>query len=323
MFRLVVAVTAPPPALAQQTPTPPAKADQREIDPYCPFIGVDIEHGDALRQACSFAVSLRKKLPNFTCNETMKRFVDQPPGAGKFPRPPKQYDEIQMRVRYENGSEEFSDVTRNGTPVSDLSILGGSWSEGEFGSFLRGVFSPDSLSQFRFKKTFSVKGENALIFQYRVEQERNDFWVLQTWEKPVSSTTHTKGAVASAPPAKGAAARSGIRGEVWVRESDFHLMRFTMQATDIAKDFPMQFVGNDVAYSDTAMGDGTTFVLPSVSRSTVCPLNGLCQNNLLQFQNCQKFKVETRILPAQEVTRREGAFSLDICDSLDASPGCC
>jgi hypothetical protein len=266
-------------------------SDSLEIDSYCGSLTNSIEHGDALRHACGFALSLKERLPNFTCDETMKRFtiprVDV--GSTSLSRLPKQYDTISMRVSYEDGQERYSDIARDGSNITDLSFLAGSWSQGEFGSFLRGIFGSETSARFRFRKRASLKGEKALVFEYRVGQAKNNFWLLQTWERSVGGE-----------PSKSSAARPGIHGQLWLSESDFHLVRFEMEATDVAADFPMQTVKNDVLYADTQMGDGTKFVLPALSTSTVCSAAlHLCQENQLEFLNCHKFGVKTRILPVQ------------------------
>lgn len=279
-------------AFATAQGVPSAGAGSIDIDSHCTSLTANVKNGDALFRVCGFALSLKQKLPNFTCDQTLKRFyLDPTLDTNRAARSlsPKEYDTVTMRVQYESGRERYSNIVRNDVQISDLSLLGGAWSEGEFGSFLRGVFKPESNARFRFRKKATLRAKSALVFEYRIDQKANNFWLLQVW------TPQTEGTIQ-----KSRVVKPGIRGEVWVTEADPKLLWFTMEATDVASDFPMQGVRNLVSYADTPMGDGTTFVLPTSSVFVLCSSALKCQENRMRFENCHKFGVDTRILPTTE-----------------------
>jgi hypothetical protein len=247
------------------------------IESYCGSFANNVEHGEALRDACRFVLTLREKLPNFICDQTTERHNMPPVGMYR----PFSGESITARVRYEDGRESYSNILVGGKPVAQMSEVVGSWSNGEFGSFLRAVVGPASAPQFKFKKRSSLRGKEALVFEYRVEQRNNKSWSL---EAPT-----------------GLPLLPGIRGELWINAPNHHLLRLVMEATDVDRDFYLQKVKNTVDYADTHMGDGTDFVMPTGSEARSCFPTQWCQRNVLRFTNCHKFGVNTRILPTDAV----------------------
>lgn len=235
-------------------------------------------HGDALESACGFVLSLRQKLPNIICDQTTTRYYAV---TGKRVR----HDKITSHVRYENGRESYTDIKgSDGKFAEQMSDLEGSWSEGEFGSCLRGVIQPESKPRFTFEKRAKLRGKQALVFKFEVLRNNNATWYLQ-WQRSYK-------------------AWPGIKGELWIEEANFLLMRLDMRATDLDKSFPLDSASYLIDYANMRLGDDTEFVLPTGSMMKMCESHRpLCEVNELEFQNCHKFRAKSRILLPEKATK--------------------
>lgn len=269
-------VSVPPP---QSAPAAPSVFDLAltENDPgYCEYLSRGKEHPAALVAVCKFALSLRWKLPNVICDQERKLYQEGQLGEAV------RRQTITAKVRYEDGQEQYTDITINGKPSpSAKQDSVGTWSEGEFATGLRAVFLPQSATEFKFVKQEALRSARALVFDLRVHRINNRFWYLES---------------------SGRKTFPGYHGRLWINQSSLHLMRFERKLEEVEADFPIQQASTVIDYSDVDLADGTNFVLPlrgvDVTCATVDSLG--CWHNQLTFNHWHKFAAHARVVITQE-----------------------
>jgi len=267
-----------------QQPNPSAVASDSPTtsnDSFCDSIGKDIQHPEALTDACRFVLSLRNNLPNVICDQTTSRYVR--PSPERFGE--KLQDTVTAHVIYEDGRERYSDVRINGVVESKkLSEVEGQYSYGEFGTDLIFAFRAENHPVYRFLRKERFEHHHALVYEAKVSRENNNGWVIQ---------------------ANGHSTYPEFQAELWLDETSHQVLRFDL--TPIPEsDFPLSHVELLTQYESLALGDGTEFVLPVKSESTSCLWNGskhrlaFCNYSILVFKDCHKFRAKSRILTDQD-----------------------
>jgi VWFA-related protein len=244
---------------------------------YCKNVAQGKVWADSLKAVCEFALSLRWKLPNVIAEEIRHGYQESTHGGEELK------NSLTANVRYANGQEEYSDIRVNGKPVSSaLPQSSGIWSSGDYGAALRGIFVPGSATQFKFVREKALRSTPALVFEYRVERKNNRLWHLDSGKE----TTFP-----------------GYRGRLWIRKSNYQLLRLEQQMDDVEAGFPIQQASIIIDYSDIALADGTSFVLPVDAVDLICPTSAAnrCWHDRLTFKHWQKFAARARVLSADEM----------------------
>jgi VWFA-related protein len=250
-----------PPAASPQRVAPTFHAD------FCAWLPTDIPHADAVHGVCTYAMTLPTTIPNFICDERTSRYW----GDNPVPR-----DMISAVVRYEDGSESYTDVKVNGN-LAPVAISGspGLWSTGEFGSNLRAIFDVRNLPLFDFVGENTLNGHQVWMFSFRIVKQNDPMWRLHDAKQDL------------APP---------YAGELWVDQTNGTLLRFRQGTTDMPPKFAMRSAELLTDYALTAFADGTNFVLPI--EATVATRFGKepLRRNVVEFSNCHKFGAKFRIV---------------------------
>lgn len=244
---------------------------------YCESLARSKGRPDALEAVCQYALSLRWKLPNVICEQSRSRYQEGQTAAEA------QRNKVTARVRYEDGKEEYSDVKVDGKAVeTTVENSGEIWSQGEFALDLRGVFSPQVKTEFRFAKEDTLHATRVLIFDFKIDKKNNRMIGLAAGKITVYP---------------------GYRGRLWVDKAALRLMKFQLDVDDIESDFPMQQATTQIDYQNVALGDGTDFVLPVRAVDMNCPTGASihCWHDRLTFTHWHKFASRTRFL-AEEPT---------------------
>ena len=85
-----------------------------------------------------------ESLPNYFCQEHITRFASTTQKVDWRP-----LDVVSATVVFENGRDEYRNLTVNGKPVNKrMEDLGGAWSTGEFGTIAADLFSPATAAEF-------------------------------------------------------------------------------------------------------------------------------------------------------------------------------
>jgi VWFA-related protein len=196
-----------------------------------------------------------------------------------------QRDRITATVRFEDGQEQYSQITINGKPAP-AAMLGasGSWSQGEFAEDLRSVFWPQSAAEFKFTKAEVLHGIPVFVFSFKVARKNNRLRYLQGPE--------------------GVTTLPGYHGRLWINQSNSHLVRLEREVDDVGMDFPIQRADLAIDYADLSLADGSQFVLPVHAANLSCPgvASSHCWHNQIAFKHWHKFAARARVLTAEEET---------------------
>jgi VWFA-related protein len=255
---------------AESATASPASGPREEVfvgPDFCKWLPTSISHAQALRSVCEYAISLPQMMPNFICDQETSRYR----GENRVPR-----DLITALVRYEDGSESYSEIKLNGKPApSAITESPGLWSTGEFGSNLRAIFNLHNQPAFEFSGESALGGHAAWVFTYGIVRQNDPLWRLRTEDQVV------------APP---------YGGELWVDQKTGNLLRFRSVARDIPPTFPTQSAELQTDYDNVAFGDGTSFLLPVQATVATKYRGEESTRNVLQFRNCHKFRAKAHMV---------------------------
>lgn len=294
-----------PQAPAEQPSTQYAKEPEIiDIPVYCAHLSETVQHSSALASVCQFALFTLKRFPDLICQREMKsdwtefrrstagdavatydsRDTGAPPYFGRY-----HDDVLTAQVTYRDGQEYYDHLLLNGQPISSEasvlppSSLRGPWSIGEFGMILQAIFLPDSRTEFQFKKQTRLGSADALLFTFHVAAANNRYYFLFSEDKKWFPQ---------------------YRGELWVDENGFRLLRLERQTGRMAQ-YPIRSVNTTIQYAPVSLADGTTVVLPINSQVKTCTvLDGMtedtCSHSLVKFTDWHKFKTSTKVVTNPE-----------------------
>ena len=120
---------------------------------------------DLIRRATDAAMDFTESLPNYMCKENIARYRSETHTPNW-----EAIDIVAADVIYDNKVESYKNITVNGkTAKKSFEETGGTWSTGEFGSTLVSLFSPGTVTDFRYKKDSRAGGVMAKVYDYTVE----------------------------------------------------------------------------------------------------------------------------------------------------------
>jgi hypothetical protein len=208
-------------ALAHAQSAAPEAAEQKKI----------------LADATDYAFNHERSLPNFLCIQTTRRFQDYQ-GRDEW-RP---LDIIVERLAYFEHHEDYKVIEINGVPSSiEHEKLGGASSSGEFGSVMKGIFAPETATDFTWQTWFTLRGRKMHVYAYHVAVAKSDYHV----RVPELS----KDLVA------------GYHGLIFIDDRKHSVHRITLHADGIPPAFPIQDISLMLDYEYTRIGD-TDYLLP-------------------------------------------------------------
>jgi len=178
-----------------------------------------------------------ESLPNFICIQTTRRFGDFT-GQEKW-RP---IDIIVERLTYFEHKEDYKVLEVNGQPSSvSHEQLGGASSSGEFGSVMKGIFAPETETQFAWQGWFTLRGRQMHVYSYRVLKDKSDYHIVV--------------------PNQHIDLLAAYHGLVFVDARKHYVHRITLHADGIPPSFPIQDVSLALDYEYTRIGDAD-YLLP-------------------------------------------------------------
>jgi hypothetical protein len=225
---------------------------------------------DLIRRATDAAMDFTESLPNYVCRENVGRYVSQ----SHVPNW-QAVDIVGTDVIYENHKESYKNLTINGKAVKkSMEEMDGAWSTGEFGTILINLFSPGTVSEFKFVKDSRSGGILAKMYEFNVTHANS------TWQ------VHVGGQVYS----------PAYKGAVWIDPHSARVLRIEMQAYGFPQDFPTDHVESATDYEYTRLGDSQQYLLPVHSENLMCQRGSDdCSRNVIDFRNYRKYTGESTI----------------------------
>ena len=191
---------------------------------------------ELIEKAREIALEYTQHLPSFICLQVTQRYGNL---QGRETR--SKLDTINARLSFDADHHEKYEVI-NGGLVSNKKMeeLGGAVSTGEFGSLLQGVFDPATHAKFEWLRQAGLRGHAMEVYGYTVRKE------YSRWQLDYNHQQHTYPA---------------FRGLVWVDRETAKVLRLSMSAVEIEKDFPIKSADDTLDY-DWVTISGYTSLLP-------------------------------------------------------------
>jgi hypothetical protein len=248
-----------------------------------------------LSALCEFALTYRRELPDFICEQTSTHRAE----VGGRPS----VTVSKAQVTYQKGHEYYSNVTIDGKRCEDNSFDGkrcednsfaytnpmGFVSVGEFGSDLVDLFKPPIVARLKFRKIARLRKIPSAVYEFEIAANKNTFWMLRDGQ--------------------GATVYPELKGELWLNRQSGRLLRLELQTPHLPQSSEFRMVDITIDYEEIQIANAGTFLLPSQSQARVCMLGPevspkafqggrplVCTMNSIVFDNCRKFVVKTHIV---------------------------
>jgi hypothetical protein len=242
-------------AAAQSTTANPAPAERARI----------------LASARAYALDYSQTLPDFICTEVVRRYRDgMDPGTWELT------DTLTVRLSYYGHREDYKLILVNNKKADrSYEAMGGSISEGEFGSLLRQVFEAEESTEIRFARWDAIGDKRMAVFSYRMTAGHAHYAVNFVLNDQRYSTV------------------AGRRGLVYVEPASGQILRITSAADALPADFPVEKLTSTLDYAATAIGD-RTFLLPHAAEVEMH--TGTYQTrNSIEFLTYHKFDADVDV----------------------------
>jgi hypothetical protein len=223
-----------------------------------------------IRKAANAALDFTETLPNYVCQEMMARYQSESTPANF-----QAIDVVSTEVVYENGKEDYRNITVNGkASKKSMEDTGGSWSTGEFGTVLIDLFSPATAADFHFQRDSRAGSVLAKMYEFDVARENSH------WSVHAGSQMYVP----------------AYSGAVWIDPKTSRVLRIEMAAKGMPGEFPLDHVESATDYEYIRLGDAQQYLLPVHAETLSCQRgSNLCAKNIIDFRNYHKYTGESNI----------------------------
>jgi hypothetical protein len=249
---IVLAATASWSGALAETPAPEPAVEQK-----------------VLADATDYAINHERKLPDFICTQTTRRFEDF---SGREEWRP--VDIIVERLTYFEHQEEYKVLEINGV-TSGLAHdqLGGASSSGEFGSVMKGIFAPVAATEFHWHAWFTLRGQKMHVYAYSVTAAKSDYHIVVPGQAEDLVTAY--------------------HGLIFIDDRDHFVHRITLHADGIPRAFPVQDVSLMLDYDYMRIGDAD-YLLPLAFELRSREGKVLVKNDV-DYDNYRKFTADSSV----------------------------
>lgn len=253
---------------------PPAVCD--EIDPLA-----------LLNQARARIVESIRRLPKYTCVQTVRRFRFQAVAAAKGkgcggvedPDQRRQMtllwtDRLKLDVTVAAGGEIFSWAGARSFQSDEVdSIVGGGMTgTGDFGPFLMSVFAANG-SEYQYLGLRDEQGRSLAVYRYRVPLSASHYQV-------------------NVGPAPGDLSMMAYEGNFWIDPQTAGLSKMTIEVPDPPREAEICRAATTIEYRLSRIG-GAEFVLPRLTVLEMWDMEGQRHENRVEYSACREFQTES------------------------------
>ncbi len=222
-----------------------------------------------VRQAAEAALNFTETLPNYVCQEVASRYE-----SNARPVSWHALDVVSTDLVYENGKENYKNITVNGKPTNRPLEETGAWSTGEFGTLLIDLFSPATDADFHFFRDGRTSGVDAKIYNFSVKRENSH------WDIHFGSQEYTP----------------AFEGSTWIDPKTGRVLRIEIEAKGLPDGFPTDHVESATDYQYVRLGDAQQYLLPVHAEILSCERGTPnCSRNVIDFRNYHKYTGESSI----------------------------
>ena len=246
----------------QPPPSPPQpKSDRPPPEP---------KRDPHIEKAREQALKFTEKLPNFICRQIVARYQS----LNITPRDWDALDIVEADLVFFEGEEDYQNIKVGYKLVKKkMSELDGAWSKGEYGTVLRNIFEPWTLTEFRYRGLQMVSGRVGRRYAFNVERSRSQ------WEARMASESYLP----------------AYKGTISIDEKTHRALRIEMEAKHFPPDFPLSSLEMTVEYGLVRIGS-QYHLLPIHSEIVGCDrYTSMCSLNKIDFRNYRQFSSESTI----------------------------
>jgi hypothetical protein len=260
----------------KEAPAVGSQAERRALvaqaqEKYIPMPPALDEKGklELIENARTRAMEYTEKLPAFICLQVTQRY-----GTLQGREQRSKLDTINTKLSFDaDHHEDYKVISINERMVDKkMTELGGAVSTGEFGSLLSGVFDPLTHTNFQWLRQAGLRGHAIEVYGYTVRKEYSH------WQLDYNHQQHTYPA---------------YRGLVWVDRETAQVLRLSMSAVEIEKDFPIKSADDTLDY-DWATISGYTFLLPKTALMQLSD-GSVVMDNEITFRLYRKYTTDSSI----------------------------
>jgi hypothetical protein len=233
--------------------------------------GIERRPDDPLiRRAADAALEFTQGLPSYVTTEAITRYQSETTPANFHA-----LDVITTEVVYENGREDYRNLTINGKKsTKSMEDSGGAWSTGEFGTVLINLFSPATSAKFHFRRDSRAANVMAKMYDFEVDHEHSGWSIHMGAQSYLPAYT----------------------GSVWIDPQTARVLRIEMEGKGLPDNFPIDHVESATDYSYVRLGDAQQYLLPVHAENLSCQRGTqYCSRNVIDFRNYHKYTGESNI----------------------------
>jgi len=215
-----------------------------------------------------------KELPNFLCTELVRRYAEDNDPSISSPNW-RINDTVTAQLTYFEGHENYKVVWLNNKPASapfSLEGLGGSVSQGEFGTMLKNIFELESQARFEFGRRTKLRDRRVFVLSYDIKQENSKYHL------------YAENGLEYVP---------AYRGQVFVDDGTKIVIRLTLAPYGVPRSFPVKSVTTTVDYDFVNIGN-QAYVLP-VRAEIVSNHHSIWTRNIEEFTDYRKFDTDSKV----------------------------
>jgi hypothetical protein len=208
-----------------------------------------------------------RRLPNYTCTQTIVRSLRRKPAARL-----QRLDTVRLEIAYVGGKELYGWPGSGRIDQSQITkLVGGTIGNGDFAVLPSNIFLGES-AQFQYHGESSLEGKPAVRFDYTVPRLASGYQ-LQS------------GA---------AAAIVGYHGSFWADPDTLDLMRLEVSADDIPRGLKLASAVDRMEYDRVSIA-GSRFLLPRGAELDITDSLGTESQNRMRLQSCHEFVGESAL----------------------------
>lgn len=214
-----------------------------------------------------------KQLPDFTCAETIERWVKR-----SSAKQPELLDTVRLEVAYVGGKELFGPA--GGGKIDQASIrkiIRGTVGDGDFATIVKEVLLGPAAT-FHYEGKSNWQAQPAELFTFHVAQ------LVSGYRMTTSSGS----------------AAVGFSGRFWADAGSLDLIRVELTADEIPSELRLSAASEWIEYRRVPIGTGA-FLLPSHSEMNLVNAEGSGAKNRTSFESCHQFVVAS-VLSFAEVS---------------------
>lgn len=227
------------------------------------------EQNGIVNEAREIALNYTQSLPDFIATESVRRYSDE---RGMW----QLKDTLTIKLSYFEQAEDYKVLNINGRPSTlPYEAVGGTITQGEFGSLLREVFEPRSAAELHWDHWTTLRGRPAHVYTFRVRAANSRYMMVVGNRGERDTIT------------------AGHHGYVYVDRDTHQIVRIVSEADTIPEKFPVRNSTTTLDYGFTDVGS-RQFLLPL--RAEVRMGTAFMQTrNEVEFHSYKKFGAESSI----------------------------